>query len=140
MAGLKVNFKLFDGHASVADISQAEARLGRLRAELRKLELALNLELKQAELALSQARQRKRVAAKMVEQAHESEQLSRARFREGVILTSELIDIESKLAEARVRHAVATSAVQIAIADLRRAAGLPPFSSTVNLTSSVETQ
>ncbi len=137
-AGLNLNFKLFDGHSSAADISQAEARLGTLRAELRKLELALNLELKQAELALSQAQQRKLVTKKMVEQALESEQLSRARFKEGVILASDLIDIESRLTDARVRYAVATSAVQIAIADLRRAVGLPQFSS--NLTSSVETQ
>ncbi len=137
-AGLNLNFKLFDGHSSAADISQAEARLGTLRAELRKLELALNLELKQAELALSQAQQRKLVTKKMVEQALESEQLSRARFKEGVILASDLIDIESRLTDARVRYAVATSAVQIAIADLRRAVGLPQFTS--NLTSSVETQ
>ncbi len=137
-AGLNVNFKLFDGHSSAADISQAEVRLARLRAELRKLELALNLEVKQAELALSQAQQRKLVTRKMIEQAVESEQLSRVRFQEGVILASDLIDIESRLTDARVRHAVATSSVQIAIADLRRAVGLPQFSS--NLTSSVETQ
>ena len=128
LAGIKVDFKLFDGHNTTADISRAEARLGTLRAELRKLELALNLEIKQAELALSQAQQRKQVTKKMLEQALESEQLSRARFREGVILASDLIDVESRLSDARVRSAVATSAVQIAIADLRRASGLPQFS------------
>ncbi len=127
LAGIKVNFKLFDGHSTTADIARAEARRGTLRAELRKLELALNLEIKQAELALSQAQQRKQVTAKMLEQALESEQLSRARFREGVILASDLIDVESRLSDARVRSAVATSAVQIAIADLRRASGLPQF-------------
>jgi len=140
MAGLKVDFKLFDGHRAAADIFQAEARRGRLRAELHKLELALNLELKQAELALSQAQQRKLVTAKMVEQALKSEQLSRARFGEGVILASDLIDVESRLTEARVRLAVATSAELIAIADLRRAAGLPQFEALSRPNSLVENQ
>ncbi len=137
-AGIKVNFKLFDGYNAAAEVSRAEARLGIIRAELRKLELALNLELKQAELALSQAEQRKQVTEKMVEQATESEQLSRARFREGVILASDLIDIESRLTDARVRNAVATSAVQIAIADCRRASGLPQFIVNTDMNPSQE--
>jgi outer membrane protein TolC len=137
-AGIKVNFNLFDGHNAAADIALAEARLGTLRAELRKLELALNLEVKQAELALSQARQRKQVTQKMLEQASETEQLSRARFREGVLLASDLIDIESRLTDARVRNAVAISAVHIAIADLRRASGLPQFAANTDTNPSVE--
>jgi outer membrane protein TolC len=127
MAGVRVNFKLFDGRNATADIASGEARIGTLRAELHKLELGLNLEIKQAELALSQAQQRQLVTRKMVEQAEESEQLSRARFQQGVILASDLIDIDSRLTDARVRHAVATSALKIAIADLRRASGLPQF-------------
>jgi len=140
MAGIKVNFTLFDGHSVGADISQGEARLGRLRAELKKLELALTLEVKRAELALNQARQRQKVTEKMVEQAKESEQLSSARFREGVILASDLTDIEAKLTDARVRNALATSAVLIAIADLRRAAGLAQFEDTHRTNSVVEIQ
>ena len=76
-----------------------------------------------AELALSQARQRLLVTDKIVEQARESVELSRARFREGVILASDLIDSETRLTEAEVRQAVARSALRLAAADLRRAAG-----------------
>jgi outer membrane protein TolC len=140
MAGVKVNFKLFDGHSASADISLVEAQLGRLRAELKKLELGLALEVKQAELALSQAKQRQKVTAKMVEQAAESEQLSRARFREGVILASDLIDVEARLTDARVRNALANSAVLVAIADLRRAAGLPQFEALPRTNTAVEIQ
>lgn len=140
VAGLKVNFKLFDGHSSTADIALSEARLGSLRAEQQKLQLAIKLEIRQAELALSQAQQRQQVTTKMVEQATESEMLSRAQFKEGVILSSDLIDIETRLTDARVRNAVATSAVQIAIADLRRAAGLAQFNATSNMNPSVENQ
>ena len=86
------------------------------------------------------ARLRQQVTLKMAEQATESEQLSRARFEAGVILVSDLIDSETRLTDARVRNAVATSAVEIAIADLRRATGLAPFPPSPNLTLSMENQ
>ena len=102
--------------------------------------LALGLEVTQAQLALDLARQRQEVTQKSVEQAVESESLSRARFQAGVLLISELIDSENRLTDARVRHALASSAVQIAIADLRRAAGLPQYADDLNPTPSMENQ
>lgn len=127
LAGARIDFNLFDGYNSRAEIALAEARLQRLRAEQRKLELTIALELSQAQLALRQARQRLRVTDKMVEQARESVELSRARFREGVILSSDLIDSETRLTEAEVHQAVARSALRLATADLRRAAGFPLY-------------
>lgn len=127
MGGVRVNYPLFTGGKTEAEIAQARAKLGRLAAEKNKLELAMELEIKQAELAYSQAEQRLQVTEKMYEQAQESARLSRVRFKEGVILASELMDIETRLTEARVRQTVAKAAIRVAIADLRRATGLPQF-------------
>ena len=140
MAGVNLSFKLFDGYQSGAEIALSEARLGALRAQQKQLELALGLEVTQAQLALAVARQRQQVTQKNLEQAVESENLSQARFRAGVLLISELIDSENRLTDARVRHALASSAVQIAIADLRRAAGLPQYAEDLNQTTSMENQ
>lgn len=140
LAGVNLKFKLFDGHQSGAEIALSEARLGSLRAEHHKLELALGLEVTQAQLALELARQRQQVTQKTVEQAAESETLAQARFRAGVLLISELIDSENRLIDARVRHALASSAVQIAIADLRRAAGLPQYAEDLTQTTRMENQ
>ena len=140
MAGVNLSFKLFDGYQSGAEIALSEARLGALRAQQKQLELALGLEVTQAQLALALARQRQQVTQKNLEQAVESENLSQARFRAGVLLISELIDSENRLTDARVRHALASSAVQIAIADLRRAAGLPQYAEDLNQTTSMENQ
>ena len=140
LAGVNLNFKVFDGHQAAAEIALIEARLGALRAEQRKLELALGLEVNQAKLALVLARQRQQVTQKMVDQAVESESLTKARFDAGVLLVSELIDSENRLTDARVRHALASSAVQIAIADLRRAAGLPQYTEDFTQNSSMENQ
>jgi outer membrane protein len=140
MAGVNLNFKLFDGHQSAAEIAITEAQLGALRAEQKKLELAFGLEVTQAQLAVELAKQRQQVTQKMVEQAVESESLTRARFHAGVLLVSELIDSENRLTDVRVGHALAASAVQVAIADLRRAAGLPQYGDTSNQTPNMETQ
>jgi outer membrane protein TolC len=127
MGGVRVNYPLFTGGKTEAEIAQARAKLGRLAAEKQKLELAMELEVKQAELAYSQAEQRLQVTEKMYEQAQESARLSRVRFKEGVILSSELMDVETRLTEARVRQTAAKAAIRVAIADLRRATGLPQF-------------
>ena len=140
LAGVNLNFKLFDGHLSGAEIALSEAQLGALRAEQKKLELAIGLEVAQAKLAMDLALRRQQVTEKTVEQAVESEKLSQARFQAGVLLISELIDSENRLTDARVRHVLASSAVQVAIAELRRAAGLPQYTEDVNQTTHMENQ
>ena len=85
---------------------------------------------RQAGLFLDETKQRLQVTEKMVEQAEESAQLSRERFKEGVILSSDLIDVENRLTEAQVRNTVARASHRIAIADLRRAIGLKQFDMT----------
>jgi outer membrane protein TolC len=63
----------------------------------------------------------------MVSQAFEGAKLSRARFKEGVILPSDLISVENQLTEALVRRSIARTDSWIATADLRRAYGLMQF-------------
>jgi len=138
IAGVKVDFKVFDGHKSDSDIALAEAKVGVLRARKHKLELALGLDFTRAQLDLEQARQRRQVTGKMVEQALESESLSKAQFRAGVLLSSDLIDSENRLTGAKVSNILAASAVELAIADLRRAAGLAIFSDTLSSNSTME--
>ncbi|HSR35795.1 MAG TPA: TolC family protein, partial [Desulfurivibrionaceae bacterium] len=87
----------------------------------------LGLELQQAEIAVQEAEERLRVSAKSVEQAEESARINRLRFKEGVLLTADLIAVENRLTEAMVRRTVAETAQRIALADLRRALGLPQF-------------
>jgi outer membrane protein TolC len=127
MAGVKVNYNLFNGHRTSAEISKARAMLGEIRAQQHKLELAFNYEIEQATLALQQADERLQVTTEMVLQADESARLSRERFKEGVILASDLIEVENRLTDARVHSLLAKAARRIAIADLRRAAGVGQF-------------
>jgi len=127
MAGVKMDYNLFDGKRTSSEIAQAQSRLHEIQGLIRKTELALNLEIQQAELNYEQALKRLSVTKKMVTVAEEGTRLSRARFKEGVILASDLIDFEMRLSDAHARQLAARVRYQVAIADLRRAAGLPQF-------------
>lgn len=129
MAGVKVNLNLFAGRQTEAQVAAARAMLAQQKEFERKVSLQINLEVEKARLGLEQAQQRFLVTEKMVEQAEESASLNRERFKEGVILSSELIDVENRLIDAQVRRTLARAETRIAVADLRRAVGLDQFNS-----------
>nr|WP_319395325.1 TolC family protein [uncultured Desulfobacter sp.] len=124
MAGVRVNMNLFDGKQTAARVQQANIALDQTKDELRKMELAFGLEIRQAVLNLDQTDKRCRVTEKMVTSARESARLFRERFKAGLVLSSDLIDTENRLTEAQVRHAMANAEHRIAVANLRRACGL----------------
>lgn len=128
MAGVKMNYALFDGHRASAQIALSRLKLQEIEAQKLKLELALNLEVQQALLDYKQAEERLTVTDKMVDVAEEVARLSRARFKEGVILASDLIDLEMRLTDAKARQLTAKAGYQVAIANLRRATGLTQYS------------
>ena len=128
MAGVQMNYTLFDGRKSSSDIVRAQLKLQEIHGLRKKTELALNLDVQQARLDYDEAQKRLSVTEKMVGVATEAARLSRARFTEGVILASDLIDFEMRLSDAQARHLAAKAGYQVAIANLRRAAGLEQFS------------
>ncbi len=128
MAGVKMNYLLFDGRRSSSEITIAQLKLQEIQRLRKKTELALNLEVQKALLDFEQAKKRLTVTDKMVAVATEVILISRARFTEGVILASDLIDFEMRLSDAQARHFAAKAGYQVSIANMRRAAGLEQFS------------
>ncbi len=128
MAGVRLNYTLFDGQKSSSEITGARLKLQEIQGLRKKTELALNLDMQQAKLDYEQAQKRLSVTEKMIGAATEATRLSRARFTEGVILASDLIDFEMRLSDAQARQLAAKAGYQVAIANLRRAAGLEQFS------------
>lgn len=123
--GVLVDFNVFDGGRASAKVRQALAEVAQVKAQLRKTTLQIAFEAEKARLAHADLRTRLAVTASAVAQAEESAALSRARFEEGVLLTSELIGNESRLIEIRMTHTHALADERIALIDLRRALGLP---------------
>jgi len=126
-AGLSVDLKVFDGGQTQGRIRQARAELAQAQELLRKLQLGISLEIEQARLAHADAAERLQVSTRTVAQAEESAQLSRARFEKGALLSADLIGVESRLLEARLRRSMAEAEERSSLAELRRATGLPLF-------------
>ena len=126
-AGVKLQFNLSEGGRTSAEIAKASALLAEAQERRRKTELAIALEVKQAELAVQDARERLQVTEKSVAQARESARINRLRFKEGTLLAADLLGVENRLTDAQVRRIVAEASQRIAVADLRRALGLDQF-------------
>lgn len=127
LAGVSVDVNVFDGGQTSGKVRQARAELAQVEELLRKVELELALEAEQARLAHAAARERLDVSAQTVAQAEESASLSRARFETGALLAADLIGVESRLLETRLRRTLAEADERIALAELHRALGLTPL-------------
>lgn len=130
IAGVKLNYNLWDGRRDDAEIIRKQAEYQALAEQLEKLKLAIILDVEEAELSYQQAIERRSVTDKMVEVAQESAQLSRERFKEGVILSSDVLDTEVRLTDTLVRQSTARVNHRIAAANLRRALGFQQYMAT----------
>lgn len=128
-AGVMAQWDLWDGKLTRGRVSEAQANLEAVREEERKLRLAIDLEVEQARRQLLEANERLAVNQSTVAQAAESVELTRARFEQGLALSTQLIDAQTALTAARVRRAEAEADQRIAIAALRKALGLPQLDS-----------
>jgi len=124
-AGISAQWDLWDGFSTRSKVREAMANLESTREEQRKLRLALDLEVEQAQLDLKTANERLVVTNTTVAQASESTELTHARFEQGLALSTQLIDAETALVSARVRRAEAEADQRIAVAALRKALALP---------------
>jgi outer membrane protein TolC len=128
-AGALLQWDLWDGKLTRAKVREANANLESTREEQRKLRLALDLEVERARLDLKAANERLGVTDQVVAQATESASLTRARFEQELALSTEMIDAETAVVNARVRRAEAEADRQIAIAAVRKALALPQLDS-----------
>ncbi len=128
-AGMMLQWDLWDGFSTRARSREAKANLESTREEQRKLRLALDFEVEQARLDLNAANERLAVTEKSVQQAEESAKLTRGRFEQGLVLSTQFIDAETALVAARVRRAEAEADQRIAIAAIRKALALPQLDS-----------
>jgi outer membrane protein TolC len=125
MAGLTLDLNVWDGGQTSGKVRQALAELSQVREMTRKATLGIGLEVEQARLVHEDCLERLAVSEQAVAQAEEAASLSRARFEKGALLVAELIGVESRLIEVRMRRMFALADERSSLADLRRAVGLP---------------
>lgn len=125
VAGIALDWKVWDTFGTRARVRKAEAEVGLAEARRRKLRLGLLLEADQARIRVDDARERLAVTEREISLAEESAELTRTRFENGLALSTELIEAETSLTAARVRRAESEGNLRIAIAALCKALAQP---------------
>jgi outer membrane protein TolC len=121
--GLIASINLFDAHRTKSDVVKANARVRELQAQHKRLMMDIELEVRQAYLALKEAEGRLAVSGQAVEQADQSRREIEDRYNDQKATITQLIDAQVASTGARVRRANAAADVQIARAGLQRVLG-----------------
>jgi outer membrane protein TolC len=122
--GVVARWDLWDGHLTRSRVQEAESRLALVREQERSLRLQIRYEVEHAQQQIDETNERLSVVRRTIVQAEESVVLTRARFEQGLALSTQLIDAETALTEAKMREVEAEADRRIAIAALRKAQGL----------------
>ncbi|MGD8381149.1 MAG: TolC family protein [Syntrophobacterales bacterium] len=104
--------------------NQQRARLRQAKENSEQIKDSILLEVKTAFLSVQAAEQGIRVAAKSVESAEENFRISQERYKEQVATSSEVLDAQTRLTQARTNYTNALVVFNLARAALVRAMGL----------------
>ncbi len=120
---LGLNWKLFSGFDTKAQVSQARERLQQLEIQKKDLAEQIKLEVQNAYLGLQETAERIAVTKNAVKQGEENLRLNEERYREQVGTATEVIDAQTLLTRIRVNYQNAVYDHQIQKAQLLRAIG-----------------
>ncbi len=121
--GVAATWTFFDGGRTRAAVHEAQARAAELAAREQRLCLDIELEVRRAYLQLKDAQARLEVVSQGVAAAEQSLREIEVRYRGQSATITELIDAQVALSSIRVRVATAQADIEIARANLERAAG-----------------
>ena len=123
-AGAQVSWPWFDGFRTKSGIEAAQAGLKMAQLGIQDETLAIGLEVQKAVLSLGEAKERVTAAAKLLQQAAENLEISRARHEEGLGSIIEVTDAETSLVSAKQSHAASIAGYLSAVADYQKSVGV----------------
>ena len=106
------------------DVAAAMARLAKARYLLNEIKDNIQLEIKEAYLSLREAEKNIQVAKKAVAQAEENYRMNEERYKQQVATSTDVLDAQTLLTQARANHFNALSDYNISWARLERAMGI----------------
>jgi outer membrane protein len=122
-ASLNVNWPLFDGGRTRAEVAEASASTRAVRARLEEFDSVLDLEVRQRQIELTTSIAAIATAEQGVVAAAETRRVAGERFLAGVATSAEVLDAQVALLQAELDHAQALTSVRIAQARMTRALG-----------------
>jgi outer membrane protein TolC len=121
--GVGANLSIFDGFLTRSNLRAARAKLHEAEAQAHLLRLRIEMDVKNAYLAKSEAARRLEVLGKTVAQAEETMRIVSERYAEGLVLVTDLIDAEAALTNVQLHLLSAHFDYRVASAALDRAVG-----------------
>jgi outer membrane protein TolC len=117
---VNLQFDLWNWGQTSDQSDQAEAQLEQIRDNHEIIKNAITLEVTQNYLNINQAKEKISVAQKSMGQAEENYRISSEKFKQGLLLSSEMLDAEVALLQARTNYIQSVVDYEIAKARLDR--------------------
>ena len=122
-AGLQASWNIFDGRATAGRIVQAKSQLAQSQLTLANTTLAIEVQVRQAYSALTEAWELVQATGKSVEQAQEALRLANVRYNAGTATQLDVLTSQVALTQSRVNQLQAFYNYSVARASLRQAMG-----------------
>lgn len=121
--GLSIQWNIWDWFATGYQANQAEALLNQTAAGLDQLNDAVALDVAQNYFRAIEAKEKVAVATTGSDQATESRRITSEKFKRGVASTTDLLDAEVALLQAKLTQTQASVDYTLSLARLQRAVG-----------------
>ena len=123
VAGIAVDFNVWDWGKTRADVKQAKAYKDELQSYANLLSQQIGLELESARLKYESASKRFEIAKTSFEQAKRSLDLFESRYRDALVTSVELLDAQKAFSQAQVNYALSMLDMRLAKAEIKKIAG-----------------
>ncbi len=120
---ISLSFDLWNWNKTGNQTTEAEAEFEQAKDGYKILKDAVTLQVTQSYLTLTQAQEKLSVSQTSVEQAEENYRVASELFKQGLILNSDLLDVEVALLQSRTNHVQTLVDYELAKANLERAVG-----------------
>jgi outer membrane protein len=122
-ASVNLNWSLFDGGRTRAEVAEASANQRAAEERLKDFDTIINLEVRQRRLDLASAQASIQAAEDGVRSATEARRVLAERFSAGVATNTDVLDAQAALLQAELDRTRALADAQLAAARLERALG-----------------
>jgi outer membrane protein len=121
--GLTVTYDIWNWNTTSLQVQQAEANLEQSNLGIQQMKDGISLEVTQAFLTLSRAKEKIAVSEIAVKQAEENLRVTNERFRAGSLINSDLLDAETALLVSKINYTSAITDYRLSLVKLEKAAG-----------------
>jgi len=121
--GLALAVPIFDGFRTRAKVQEAAVALNKLKLAEEQLREGIRLQVRQAYLALQEARELAASSQKSLSQAQRSVEIAQEQYKQGMVTSLDVQSAELALTQAKTNYYQALHDLIMAIARLQRAMG-----------------